>query len=160
MNFKIAKQNLKQIETDSGNSSSFDILKRKKARKSKSENVSFAQCRALSSFVVETPVCSVRVSHCSSGLHELDLFNERDLPESSSEDRYTTHVCMSSFLCFTYLEMLFDLRVREYFVKNPKLHIGIEDVKKATRDESSERRDDAHYLRLASALSQSRVESC
>ena len=68
-------------------SSSGDNLKHKKAIKSNCENANFAKCGALSSFVVDTPVCSVRVSHCSSGLHELDLYNEGDLPESSSEEQ-------------------------------------------------------------------------
>ena len=68
-------------------SSSGSNLKHKKATKSNCENANFAQCGAFSSFLVETPVCSVRVSHCASCLHELDLFNEGDLPERSSEEQ-------------------------------------------------------------------------
>ena len=69
-------------------SSRGDNLKHKKTIKSNCENANFAHCGALSSFVVETSVCSVRVSHCASGLHEFDLFNEGDLPESSSEKQF------------------------------------------------------------------------
>lgn len=86
MNFKVSKQesSLEKTQTDSGNMSS-NALKHKRERKSNAEN---ANCGALSSLVVATPVCSVRVTFCASGLHVVDLFNEGALPEQSSDEQY------------------------------------------------------------------------
>lgn len=93
MNAKVSKQepSLEKIQTDLGNMSS-NALKHKKARKSNAENANLANCGALSSLVVTTPVCSVRVTFCASGLHVVDLFNEGSLPEQSSDEQYALYL--------------------------------------------------------------------